>query len=134
MATTKKAPRRRLRKKKASKPANKEEIVIDSTGAPNQQNAYVDPKGVKHPNKVYWQAVNVATPYQIVLDSPPNPFGVGNDGPFPTDTTTGTTATLKVDKNLSNTPAGNPWTYHIYGPNRQGKFTSLSGGGIIIDG
>jgi hypothetical protein len=117
--------------KKAAADKCPQEIVITGTG-PNELFTYVDPTGGKHHPGVFFQALDLATQYQIVLGNPPLPFTNGN-GPFLTDATTGRTITLTVDKNLK--PGATVYPYTVQVQSRiTGKWKKLSaGGGIIID-
>lgn len=117
-------------KKKAAKKANPRlmpaAILIQLNASPYPPDTVLDGNEKKHPSKVFWQAINIAQTYQIVLDHPPAPFQNG-PGPFPTNQY-GRTQMLKVDKNY----ADGPYRYSINVLMRS-KWKKLSGGGIIIE-
>jgi hypothetical protein len=81
---------------------------------------------VKHPPKIYFQAIDLSSSYQIVLDSPPLPF---KNPPNPIVTNVfGQTPTLKVDSN-----ANGSYRYEIHEVTASGKIRIFSAGGIIVD-
>jgi hypothetical protein len=120
MATKKKAAKKAIPK---MIPAA---IFIQLDGSPFPLYTSLDGNEKKHPSKVFWQAVNLAQSYQIVLDQPPAPFKNGS-GPFPTNQF-GTTQTLKVDKNYADGEYG--YTIKVL---IRSRWQKLSGGGIIIE-
>jgi hypothetical protein len=131
MATKKKALIKKPRKMKAPRPVLEIFILPDVCipcvpGGVFPDFALVDGNGVKHPPKVFWQAVDVTKNYRIVLTDPPKPFK--KDGPFPTDVD-GATEQLTVDKNLPN----RTYTYTVQTLTTRGRWKAFSGGGIIVD-
>jgi hypothetical protein len=118
-----------------------QEIVITAVGV-NEQFTYLDPTGNRHHAKVFWQALDPTTQYQISLPNPPAPLpftkATGN-GPFLTDPVTGRTITLTVDSKVN--PGTTVYTYSVdvvpaapVKGKRNMKMLQLAGGGIIIDG
>jgi hypothetical protein len=102
-------------------------VYILSNGDALPSPVYLDPNGVKHPPKIYFQAMDLTTSYQIVLDVPPMPF---KNPPDPIVTNGfGQTPTLKVDPKYANGRYG----YEIVESPARGKIRILSAGGIIVD-
>jgi hypothetical protein len=116
--------------KKTAKPitvAQIQTVYIQSNGDPLPSPVYLDPNGVKHPPKIYFQAIDLTSSYQIVLDDPPKPF---KNPPDPIVTNVfGQTPTLKVNPKYANGRYG----YEIVELTARGKIRILSAGGIIVD-
>jgi hypothetical protein len=123
MATKKKAAMKKAAKTRAPRPVLEIFILPDGSVFPDP--VFVDPNGVKHPPKVFWQAVNVMKEYEIVLITPPCPFD--QNGPFPTDED-GRTPTLTVSKKCSGS-----YGYKVFVSTARGKLRRLTAGGIIVD-
>jgi hypothetical protein len=125
MATKKKALL-----KKAAKVKPIETIFILPDGTVFPADTPLDGNALKHPPKVFWQAVDMTKVYQIVLANPPAPCPFKNGlGPFPTDADDGTTQALTVD---SKKCANGKYKYSVEELSGARKIV-LSGGGIIID-
>jgi len=84
MATKKKAAKKKAGKMKHV--PDTQIIYILPGGLPIPYVVPLDPDGVKYPPKVYWQATDHTTQYEIVLDDPPKPFKDPPD-PILTDAT-----------------------------------------------
>lgn len=126
MATKKKAPTKKATRMEGV-PAYLEIFILPDGSLYPPGPWFVDGNGVKHPSRVFWQAVDVTKEYEIVLSNPPCPFKNGNS-PFPTDAY-GETITLTVDKNCPN----GSYYYKVYVLTARGKLRPFSGGGIIVD-
>jgi hypothetical protein len=107
--------------------ATDQTIYILEDGTPFQDPVVLDPNGAKHPPKIYWQAIDRTTHYQIVLLDPPRPFKNPPDQIL-TDVN-GQTPILTTDKNYAN----GEYFYKIVEVGLKGEVHLLSAGGIIID-
>jgi hypothetical protein len=125
MATKKKAAMKKATKM-GGVPAV-QTIYILPGGLPVPYVVPLDPDGVTHPPKVYWQAIDYTTQYEIVLDDPPKPFKDPPD-PILTDAS-GKTPTLRMNKKYAKGEYG----YEVNEVGGGRELRPRSGGGIIVD-